>query len=92
MYLNYFLFIYPFVYCRYKLVVTDLVIEKLTPIREKFSRLIKEPVYLQEILKSGTERATDIASHCWCEVQNKIGFKNDILHENKSAQHIIHNI
>ncbi|XP_050585681.1 tryptophan--tRNA ligase, mitochondrial isoform X1 [Bombus affinis] len=77
---------------KYKLVVTDLVIEKLTPIREKFSRLIKEPVYLQEILKSGTERATDIASHCWCEVQNKIGFKNDILHENKSAQHIIHNI
>ncbi|XP_033312475.1 tryptophan--tRNA ligase, mitochondrial isoform X1 [Bombus bifarius] len=77
---------------KYKLVVADLVIEKLTPIREKFSRLIKEPVYLQEILKSGTERATDIASDCWCEVQNKIGFKNDILHENKSVQNTIHNI
>lgn len=77
---------------KYKLVVADLVIEKLTPIREKFSRLIKEPVYLQEILRCGTERATDIASDCWCEVQNKIGFKNDILRENKSVQNIIHNI
>ncbi|KOC64324.1 Tryptophan--tRNA ligase, mitochondrial [Habropoda laboriosa] len=63
---------------KYKLVVADLVIEKLTPIREEFSRLIKEPAYLQEVLKNGREKATEIASDCWYEVQHKIGFENDI--------------
>ncbi|CAL7944108.1 unnamed protein product [Xylocopa violacea] len=68
---------------KYKLVVADVVIEKLTAIREEYSRLMKEPIYLQEILKNGTERATEIASKCWNEVRYKIGFQNDIFHRNK---------
>ena len=76
-------------YYRYKLVLADVIVEKLTPIREEFSRLIKEPAYLQEVLRNGTERATEIASDSWCEVRNKIGFENDIFHVNKSIRNII---
>ncbi|KAK1123238.1 hypothetical protein K0M31_008869 [Melipona bicolor] len=68
---------------KYKLVLADVIVEKLTPIREEFSRLIKEPAYLQEVLRNGTESATEIASDSWCEVRNKIGFENDIFHVNK---------
>ncbi|KAF3430290.1 hypothetical protein E2986_00321 [Frieseomelitta varia] len=73
----------------YKLVLADVIVEKLNPIREEFSRLIREPAYLQEVLRNGTERATEIASDSWCEVRNKIGFENDIFHVNKSIRNII---
>ncbi|XP_043524170.1 tryptophan--tRNA ligase, mitochondrial isoform X2 [Frieseomelitta varia] len=74
---------------KYKLVLADVIVEKLNPIREEFSRLIREPAYLQEVLRNGTERATEIASDSWCEVRNKIGFENDIFHVNKSIRNII---
>lgn len=68
---------------RYKLVLADLLIETLSPIREEFSKLIKEPVYLQEVLKDGTEKATEIATACWYRVKNKVGFRNDIVYINE---------
>lgn len=68
---------------KYKLVLADLLIETLSPIREEFSKLIKEPVYLQEVLKDGTEKATEIATACWYRVKNKVGFRNDIVYINE---------
>lgn len=62
---------------RYKLLLADVIIEKLHPIREEFSRLIKEPVYLNQVLKRGKERATEIAEVCWHEVRDKVGFESD---------------
>lgn len=59
------------------MVLADVVIEKLSPIREDILRLIKEPVYLDEILKEGAERATELATNCWTEVTEKV-FGNDI--------------
>ncbi|OAD57258.1 Tryptophan--tRNA ligase, mitochondrial [Eufriesea mexicana] len=63
---------------KYKLVLADLIVEKLTPIREEYLRLIKEPIYLQKILEDGREKAMEIASESWHEIQNKVGFKNNI--------------
>ncbi|XP_031838075.1 tryptophanyl-tRNA synthetase, mitochondrial isoform X2 [Nomia melanderi] len=63
---------------KYKLLLADLIIEKLHPIREEFSRLIKEPVYLNEVLKNGKERATEIAEVCWHEVRDKVGIETDV--------------
>lgn len=57
---------------RYKLVVADVVIEKLTPIRQQVLRLLKEPVYLEEVLKEGSDRAANLAMHCWAEVADKV--------------------
>jgi len=59
------------------LVLADVVIEKLSPIREDILRLIREPAYLDEILKEGAERATELATNCWTEVTEKV-FGNDI--------------
>lgn len=52
--------------------LADIVIEKLSPIRADISRLTKEPAYLDEILKKGTERATELATNCSEEVMNKV--------------------
>lgn len=57
---------------RYKLVLADVVIEKLSPIRKDILRLTKEPGYLDEILKEGAERATELATNCWTEVTEKV--------------------
>lgn len=54
------------------MVLADVVIEKLSPIRKDILRLIKEPGYLDEILKEGAERATELATNCWTEVTEKV--------------------
>lgn len=59
------------------MLLADVVIEKLSPIREDILRLTKEPGYLDEILKEGAERATELATNCWMEVTEKV-FGNDI--------------
>lgn len=71
---------------RYKLVVADVVIEKLTPIRNQILRLIKEPAYLDEILREGTLRATELATSCWMEVTEKV-FSADIIHDMRNRTH-----
>lgn len=63
---------------KYKLVLADVVIEKLKPIREEISRLLKEPLYLDEVLKIGSEKATDLAIDCYVDVKDKIGFGRNV--------------
>ena len=63
----------------YKLVVADVIIEELSPIREEFAKLIAEPAYLQQVLRDGTEKATEIATDCWHQVREKVGFGSDFL-------------
>ncbi|KAG5346380.1 SYWM protein, partial [Acromyrmex charruanus] len=62
---------------QYKLKLADIVIEKLSPIRKDILRLTREPAYLDEVLKEGTERAIELATSCWTEVTEKV-FGNDI--------------
>ncbi|KZC06102.1 Tryptophan--tRNA ligase, mitochondrial [Dufourea novaeangliae] len=62
---------------KYKLLLADLIIEKLSPIREEFSKLIKEPAYLREVLRDGKEKAAEIAEDSWRGVRDKVGFGND---------------
>lgn len=64
---------------RYKLVLADVIIEELSPIREEFAKLIVEPAYLQQVLRDGTEKATEIATDCWNQVRDKVGFGSDFL-------------
>lgn len=59
------------------------MIEKLSPIRKDILRLMKEPAYLDEILKKGAERATELATNCCEEVESKI-LGTDIIQEVKN--------
>ncbi|KAL6255120.1 hypothetical protein P5V15_013450 [Pogonomyrmex californicus] len=72
---------------QYKLVLADIMIEKLSPIREDILRLIKEPIYLDEVLKEGAERATELATKCWTEVTKKV-FGNDMIQDMKKIPNI----
>jgi len=58
--------------------LADVIIEKLSPIREDILRLLKESGYLDEILKEGTERAMELATDCWIEVTDKVFGSNTI--------------
>lgn len=73
---------------RYKLVLADVVIESLTPIREDILKLMKEPAYLDEILREGTERATELGMNCWMEVTDKV-FGSDTIRDMKSIKNTV---
>nr|XP_003707551.2 PREDICTED: tryptophan--tRNA ligase, mitochondrial [Megachile rotundata] len=78
---------------KYKLMLADLLIQELTPIREEFSRLIKEQSYLEEILRNGTDKATEIANECWSQVQKYVGFENnDLSVKEEYMKNVIHKI
>lgn len=58
---------------RYKSIVAEALVEKLTPIRQEILKLIDSPEYLSKVLKEGQQRANLIAIDTWQEVASKIG-------------------
>lgn len=64
---------------QYKSLVTDVIIEKLTPIRQEYMRLMSAPDYVNSVLKIGSLRALPLADQCWLEVREKVGFSGGIL-------------
>ncbi|KAG8035287.1 hypothetical protein G9C98_004535 [Cotesia typhae] len=64
---------------QYKSLVTDVIIEKLTPIRQEYIRLMSAPDYVNSVLKNGSLRALPLADKCWLEVREKVGFSGGIL-------------
>ncbi|MBT4880742.1 MAG: tryptophan--tRNA ligase [Alphaproteobacteria bacterium] len=59
----------------FKEVLSELLIEKLSPIREDVSRLLKDSKTLDDILKSGAERAREKAVKTLEEVKGIIGVR-----------------
>ncbi|XP_046832894.1 tryptophan--tRNA ligase, mitochondrial [Vespa crabro] len=62
---------------KYKLVLADVIIEKLKPIQEEIFRLLNEQFYLNEVLKIGSQKAIELAFDCYSDVKNKIGFERN---------------
>lgn len=58
----------------FKKELADLVISVLSPMRERMNNLLKDQSYLYELLRRGTERATEIATRNIKEIKNIIGF------------------
>ena len=54
--------------------LTDLLVATLAPIQEKKKDLMKDPTYLDAILKKGAEKANILAQHTLTEVKDIIGF------------------
>ncbi|MBR5218772.1 MAG: tryptophan--tRNA ligase [Clostridia bacterium] len=56
--------------------VGEAVCEELRPIREKYDELIKNRDYIEQVYKTGAERAARLASRTLSKVHRKIGFVN----------------
>ncbi len=61
-------------YGDFKLKVGEAVVEKLRPIREKYTDLLKNKDYLTSITKEGAEKASYLARKTLSKVYRKIGF------------------
>ncbi|XP_055360736.1 tryptophan--tRNA ligase, mitochondrial isoform X2 [Betta splendens] len=58
----------------YKKLVSDAVVQRLTPIGQELQRLRSDPAHLQEVLLQGTRRARELAAPVLREVQQRVGF------------------
>lgn len=58
---------------RYKLRVADAVIDKIDPIRLKIEDYLKNPEYLVDVLKIGSEKCGRIAEETLVDVKRKVG-------------------
>tara|TARA_B100001093_G_scaffold8922_1_gene8616 strand:+ start:290 stop:1360 length:1071 start_codon:yes stop_codon:yes gene_type:complete len=56
--------------------LADLVIEKLKPVQERYHNLMKDPAYLEAVLKEGAEAAQKQAFKMLRKVYKKSGFLN----------------
>ena len=61
-------------YGKFKPVVGDAVIEHLRPIREEATRLLKDKAYLENVYRSGAEKASFVAEKTLRKVYKKVGF------------------
>lgn len=58
--------------------LTELIISTLTPIRIAMQQLLKEPHYIDSVLRKGSERAFAVASPVLSEIYSIIGFPQQI--------------
>ena len=61
-------------YGKFKDAVADSVIAALEPIQKRYDEISADKAYLQEVLKSGAERAEAIAYRTMLKVRKKIGY------------------
>lgn len=60
-------------YGDFKKELAELLIEKLSPIQEKYNKLIKDKKYLEQVYRVGNESASQIAKKTLANVRKKIG-------------------
>uniref|UniRef100_A0A3Q4GY43 Tryptophan--tRNA ligase, mitochondrial n=1 Tax=Neolamprologus brichardi TaxID=32507 RepID=A0A3Q4GY43_NEOBR len=58
----------------YKKLVSEAVIQRLTPIREEIERLRSDRAHLERVLAQGTCRARELAAPVLAEVRRRVGF------------------
>lgn len=58
----------------YKKLVTEAVIQRLTPIREEIERLRSDRAHLEGVLAQGTLRARELAVPVLKEIRQRVGF------------------
>lgn len=58
----------------YKKLVSEAVIQRLTPIREEIEKLRSDREHLEGLLARGTLKARELAAPVLAEVRHKVGF------------------
>ena len=61
-------------FSEFKKVLTDVLIEKISPISTEIKKLLKDKTYLDKILTEGSEKANDIASKKVKKIHEIMGF------------------
>lgn len=61
-------------YGDFKLAVGETVADSLKPIQDDFGRLMKDKKYLEEVMRSGADRASRIAAKTVAKVHRKLGY------------------
>jgi len=61
-------------YADFKLAVGEAVADRLGPIQDEFSRLVKDKEYVMSILKEGSEKASSIANRVLDKAKRKVGY------------------
>ena len=61
-------------YSDFKAAVAEAVIEHLKPIQEKYNDLMKNKDYIEQVYKSGAEKALSISGRTLKKVYKKVGF------------------
>jgi tryptophanyl-tRNA synthetase len=61
-------------YGEFKAAVGEAVVSALTPVRERYAQLMQDKGYLDEVLKDGRMKASEIASVTLKDVYEKVGF------------------
>lgn len=59
---------------RLKAEVTDALVAQLTPIRKRLDELRRDPQYVDDILRDGRDRASEIAHDTMREVRRLVGW------------------
>ncbi|OXU31168.1 hypothetical protein TSAR_006480 [Trichomalopsis sarcophagae] len=74
---------------KYKLMLADVIIENLNPIRKRIEHYMNEPQYLQEVLQEGARKAELTAITNWLEVRNKVGYGIGTLNADQLHLHAL---
>jgi tryptophanyl-tRNA synthetase len=61
-------------YGEFKTAVGEACAEALAPIKDKFSSLMANKTYIEEIMRSGAQQASYSAMKTLCKVKRKVGF------------------
>ena len=59
--------------------VTSAINDHLAPLQARYRELIADPVYIDEVLRDGAERASDVANVTLADVKQKIGFLTPVI-------------
>ena len=62
---------------QYKLFLSEILVEHLSPIREKIEYYLKNRDHLETILIDGSRQAQDIAEVTMVEVRKLVGLRNN---------------
>jgi len=57
---------------QYKLLLAEVLAERLADVRDRWSRLEQDPGYLHQVLETGRQRAAEAAERTWAEVVDKV--------------------
>lgn len=69
--------------------MADAVIEKIDPIRLRIEDYLKNPEYLVDVLKIGTEKCSRVAEETLVDVKKKVGIGLGDLREFNLSEHAV---
>ena len=60
--------------CFFKEKLSDVIVKKISPISKEIKKLNQEPLYSDQILQDGSEKAYELSSKKIKDIKKKFGF------------------